>query len=332
MRARVIFAVVYLFLAPSPAGGSASEPSSAEVVEHQAVPAATEVIPDYTEYDQFMADLWLKKYSDQPLEKRLIRSIFRSRIPEGGKEPRWERCGQVVAKEDYVEEARTWVRIFLHDLEGAEVQYGVKIPVWGAWSVIANESGFNECSLDFYSRLWASETSEKILTTETWHGRTVTRKILQPLVKRFELTYSRDDVWRIIKSQGFQTATVWAKDPKKPGEMKLVRIMGKFDGGPMQMRASSKKIVREDFEDMMSLNGIQNGLMEMARRAVAWQTRFREKTPHPRPWQLWPGGNGLTVKATSYDTKIISVARWLGATRKEMDPKVMAPVYPDVGQ
>lgn len=291
--------------------------------------AAIPEVEAVSEYDQFMTDLWIKGYGDQPLEKRLIRSIFRSRMPEGGKEPRWEQCGEVVPKEEFVETARTWVRVFLEDVKGAEERYGVKLPVWGVWATIANESGFNECSLDYYSRLWASQTSEKMLTEETWKGKTVKRKVEQKIVEHFRLTYSRDDVWRIIKSEGFKNAAVWAKDPKNPGQKKLIKIMGKFDGGPMQMRTAVKDIpTREYLDRFLSLSGgLREGISEMARRAVWWKEFFREKTPHPRPWKLWPGGNGLSPRNEAYDTKIVSVARWLGAKRDEMDPKFMPPVY-----
>jgi hypothetical protein len=319
MRALPIAAaVVCLLLCPEPAA-AAEEPPVVEVVQE----------PVVDEYEQFLADMWIKGYGDQPLEKRLIRSIFRSRVPKGGKEPRWEQCGEVVPEEAFVETARTWVRVFLEDVRQAEERYGVKLPVWGVWATIANESSFNECSIDYYTRLWASQTTEKFLITETWRGKTVRRKVEQKVAEHFRLTYSRDDVWRIIKSEGFKEATVVAKDPKNPGELKLVKIMGKFDGGPMQMRTSSKDIpTRGHLDRFLSLSsGLREGIAEMARRALWWQERFREKTPHPRPWKLWPGGNGLSPRNTAYDSKIISVARWLGAKREEMDPRFMPPVY-----
>jgi hypothetical protein len=57
----------------------------------------------------------------------------------------------------------------------------------------------------------------------------------------------------------------------------------------------------------------------MASRAVSSMHRFRDKVPHPRPWMLWPGWNPNSDIALAYDAKITSIARWLGATRGEIE-------------
>jgi hypothetical protein len=278
---------------------------------------------DTKEFDKYLEGLWNKSSDNLSLEDRLIRGIMRSRVPEGGVKPRWERCGKVVPDDKVIEEARNWIRIFTQELAGIKTHFGMDTPVWGAFAVMANESGFNECSLDFYSRLWASRATDKFLIEQTWHGKTVKLRREQKVVEKFQLTYDRDTVWRIVTCNGFKTAKVEVKDPKNPGKKKWVNINGKFDGGPFQQRFSSKNLSREKFDWLMSVDGgISGGIKEMARRALGWQQRYNDVRPHPRPWKLWPA-RYLSPKGEVYDSKIIAVARWLGATREEIDPRFM---------
>lgn len=270
---------------------------------------------------EYLDTLWNKSVENMVLEERLIRAILRSRIIPGGTKPRWERCGKVISEENIIKDARSWVNVFLTHLKETEEKYHMSIPVWGAFAVMANESGFNECSLDFYSRLWASRATDKFLITETWKGKTVTRKQEQKVVADFRLTYDKETVWRIVTCDGFKTAKVEVKDSRNPGKTKWIKINGKFDGGPFQIRLSTKHLNREKFDGLMSMDtGISNGVDEMARRAIGWMYKWREPRPHPRPWKLWPG-RYLSPKGEIYDRKIISVARWLGAKREEIDPK-----------
>jgi hypothetical protein len=183
---------------------------------------------------------------------------------------------------------------------------------------MANEGGFWECGLNYEARKWASEHVCKRLTTETWHGRTVTRKIERKIVDKFRQTYTCDEVWDIIHDPHYKDAKVEVKG--RDGQMKWVSLGNKADGGPWQMRFSVKTMTREKFDRMMSMHtGVYLGAREMVRRALAYSYRFRTDTSHPRPWMLWPGWNPNTDRALKYDDKITMIARFLGARKNEIE-------------
>jgi hypothetical protein len=268
--------------------------------------------------------IWNDPDPQEELATRFVRAIFRSRSlkrPPGAKGPRrlrWERCGQKVPKEEFVTEAASWAWIFIESLEQVEQETGVALNPWGAFATSANESGFNECSLNYAARKWASEHIGRELITETWKGKTARRKVTKKVVEKFRLTYDRDTVWRIINHPDYAKASVQVRDPKT-GKMRTVRLRNKFDGGPFQLRKSVRKLSRAEFDQLTSVHpGLYLGLREMARRAKDAQHRYRLKDVHPRPWVCWPGWNINHAKNLKYDRKITMVARWLGARKGEI--------------
>jgi len=142
---------------------------------------------------------------------------------------------------------------------------------------------------------------------------------VKKVVDKFRQTYDRDTVWSIITHPDYKDGRVHVKD-RRTGEMKWKSLGNKFDGGVWQMRYSMKKMTRERFDSLTSLHpGVYMGAAEMARRATQFSYRYRIDEPHPRPWMLWQGWNPYTPTAQYYDSKITSVARWLGARRGEIE-------------
>lgn len=242
--------------------------------------------------------LW-KNNPEDTLIKRLTIGVIRSRsLPKSqGGGIYWERCGEEVPKEELLYQATRWAAHFLVALEVVKDETGMSIPVWGAFATIANEGGFNECSLNFEARKWAAENK---------------------VVDAFKLTYDRDTVWSIITHPKFAKGKV-TFTRKKTGKQVTVAMRNSFDGGVWQLRKSMRKLTREEFDDITSIvPGVYIGAKEMADRALSFSKRYSVKGPFPRPWMLWPGANPYTDSALKYDRKIGSVARWLGASREEM--------------
>lgn len=245
-----------------------------------------------------LADLW-KNYTDEPLVKRLAIAVLRSRsLPKSqGGGISWERCGAKTPPEQLVSDAAMWSAYYLAALELVKDETGVQLPVWGPFATMANEGGFNECSLNFEARRWAAE---------------------KKIVKKFQLTYDRETVWAIITHPDFAKGVVTLVNTKT-GAKKTVTMRNAFDGGVWQLRKSMKNLTREEFDDLTSVvPGIYLGAREMADRALDYSKRYRVKESFPRPWMLWPGSNPYSDRAFEYDDKIGSVARWLGATREEI--------------
>jgi len=266
--------------------------------------------------------VWEKSPDNMSLSDRLIKAVLRSRTLPGekGKKPQfyWERCGVPVPKEQMVIQAAEWVATYLVALDEVKKQTGIWLPTWGAIACMLNEGGANECGLNFEARKWASEHESKMLITETWHGRTVKRKVLKKVVDKFRQSYTQDTVWDIVTHPDYKNAKVQVKG--KDGQLKWKSLGNKFDGGAWQMRYSMKTMTRERFNALTSLYpGVYLGAREMARRALSYMPRFRAKEPHPRPWMLWPGWNPFSTTAWTYDTKITMVARYLGARRDEIE-------------
>lgn len=266
--------------------------------------------------------LWATPDSKASLLYRLSVAILRSRtVPAGKDKPRavfWQKCGVEVPKEEVVRQAGEWAALFLSSMQDVEAHTGIAMPVWGVFATHANEGGFDPCALDYPTRKWASESEEKRLITETWHGNTTRRKVMVKLVDKFRLSYDRETVWNILHDSYYPGAKTTMPNGKS------VTIGGKSDLGPWQLRTSIKKLTRERFDQQLSMvPGIHMGVKEMARRAVQYSYRYRIKDPHPRPWMLWPGWNPYTDRALLYDTKITSVARWLGARKDEIERGVL---------
>ncbi|MFA4971204.1 MAG: hypothetical protein WC683_01235 [bacterium] len=264
-----------------------------------------------------MDHLWAASTAERPLVERLTIGVLRSRVHPESKQVRWERCGEEVAEDDLVFEAALWAAHFLAALEEVERQTGVALNPWGAFATMANESGMNECALCFAARKWAATHVGKVLITETWRGRTATRKVEKKVVDKFRLTYDRDTVWGIVTHPDFAKGKVQVK--MKSGKVVTMHMGNKFDGGPWQMRYSMKHLTREQFDQLTSIvPGLYIGAEEMARRALFYSSRYRVRDPHPRPWMLWPGADPFAERNLWYNSKITTVARWLGATREEM--------------
>lgn len=264
-------------------------------------------------------NLWREDEPGTELWVRFVRGILRSRqekLVNGKKIIKWEACGEdVVSQEDYYKRAIEWSISLTTALKAVERQTGVSVNPWGAFATTANEGSFNECSLDYASRRWASEHIGKELITETWRGKTVRRKVEKKVVEKFRLTYDKETVWRIINHPDFSDGkiTIVGKNGSK-----TVHLKNKFDGGPYQIRLSPKKISREQFDILMSVYpGVYLGVREMARRATDYAKWRRLDGPHQRPWSLWPGYQSPS-RSADYDRKITSVARWLGARRGEI--------------
>lgn len=267
--------------------------------------------------------VWEKSPDDMSLEDRLVKAVLRSRtLPRAKGEKAqfyWERCGVPTPEDQLIPQAAEWVAVFLYSLEEVRKQTGVQIPLWGAFATMANEGGFNECSLNYEARKWASEHEGKVLITETWHGRTVKRKVLKKIVDKFQQSYDRDTVWHIVTHPDYKDAKVEVKD-RRTGELKKKSLSNKFDGGVWQMRHSMKTMTREKFDELTSMvPGVYLGAREMARRSISYMPRFRAKDPHPRPWMLWPGWNPFSDTSLKYDDKITMIARWLGARKNEIE-------------
>jgi len=264
-------------------------------------------------------NLWEKDSEDTELWIRFVRGILRSRqqkLINGTKIIKWEVCGKDVPEEEYYSRATTWAISYVKSLEEIEKQEGVKINPWGAFATSANEGGFNECSLNYAARRWASKHVGRELITETWKGKTVRRKVDKKVVPKFRLTYDKETVWRIINHPDYAKGSVVITN--KWGVKETVHMHNKFDGGPYQLRLKVKNVSRERFDYLMSIHpGVYLGVREMARRALEAQRWLRLDEPHGRPWSLWPGYGSASVSA-NYDRKMISVARWLGARRGEI--------------
>jgi len=266
-----------------------------------------------------LENLWSKDDGDTDLWIRFVRGILRSRQKErinGTKYIDWEACGEDIPDEELYDRATTWALSIVTSLKEVEEQFGVKINPWGAFATTANEGGFNECSLNYAARKWASQHVGRELIEETWKGKTVKRKVNKKVVERFRLTYDRDTVWKIINHEDYADAYVWITT--KGNIRKKVYLKNKFDGGPYQMRFSVKTVSREQFDYLLSIHpGVYLGLKEMARRAAEAQRWHRLDDPHARPWAMWPGYKSPAI-SHRYDRKIRSVARWLGARKNEI--------------
>lgn len=285
-----------------------------------------------TETTVTLETVWDPSPVGMSLQDRLIKALLRSRTLPGKKgDPRqfnWERCGIAVPEDALIVQANEWVVAFLDAANQVEKETGIAIAVWGAFATLANEGGFNECALNYEARKWASEHTCRVLTTETWKGKTVRRKIDTDIIERFQQTYDRETVWRILHDKHFKTATVQVKD-RKNGGMKTVGLHNKADGGPWQIRFDVDGMTRKHFDALTSVSpGVYIGLREMARRAQSYAYRYRSKEPHPRPWQLWPGGDPNSNRSLAYDVKITSIARWLGARKEEIERGFMATTNP----
>jgi hypothetical protein len=274
-RATAFMLAVLLVVAPAAT-------ASSEVLGpgHEAVP-----IPTMIDCDDIRARIWRTPDPNEMLECRFARAIMRSRQvqqPGGAWDVRWERCGAVVPDEQVADLAMQWAMSFTASLRKAERDTGIALPPWGAWAVHANESGFNECTLDFQTRRWAAKAR---------------------VVADLRLTYSNDDIWRIF------TSTAWAKAKRV-----------KADLGPMQVRTATAGLTREQLDRINSVRpGLYLGLHHMGARLRAWRQKFPRQLLLPRPWLLWPGNNIYSARAARYDNQIIMVARWLGATREEIE-------------
>ncbi len=86
----------------------------------------------------------------------------------------------------------------------------------------------------------------------------------------------------------------------------------RFDAGPLQVRRSAEKTLKQ-LDDILSLDpGVQKGVDEMANRAVQFP-KARQ-----RPWKLWPTTNPNSKASKRYDKNITGIARFLGAKPDEI--------------
>jgi hypothetical protein len=265
-RATAILLAVLLAAAPAAT-------ASSEVLGpgHEEIP-----VPSVVDCPGIRERIWRTPDVHELLEGRFARAILRSRQVQqvGGEwDVRWERCGAVVPDEQVADLAMQWAMSFTASLRKAEADTGMALPPWGAYAVHANESGFNECTLDFQTRRWA-----------------VKAKVVADL----RLTYSNDDVWRIL------TSAAWAK----AGRVKA-------DLGPMQVRTATAGLTREQLDRINSVRpGLYLGLHNMGARLRAWQQKFPRQMLLPRPWLLWPGNNIYSARAARYDNQIIRSLWW----------------------
>ena len=261
------------------------------IVPESTAPQGTKFVTEDIQID--FENLWADNGDEDTLVFRLVRGIMRSRTlvcpkdPKTGKrikcdrKVRWERCGRVLEEEELIPEALVWVGTLLESIKEVKRQANYDLNVWGAFAVMANESGFNECALNFKSRKWAAENG---------------------LVDKFRQSYTRDEIWDVITSDKWRSAK-----------------MKKADFGPWQRRFRVHKLNRPEFDRLLSIHpGIYDGAREMARRAKDAKQRYRLEKPHPRPWLAWPGWNINAPRNLKYDQKITMVARWLGAWKHEI--------------
>lgn len=319
----MMITVLVLFLAALTVHGNAKETTGAPLevgptVEGDAPLRDIQIMSGDTIKDIDLGNLWGKSTMSDPLVWRFTIGILRSRVLKGTKNKiYWERCGKKTPEGELISEAQIWAEEIIRSFDRVEEETGVSLNRWGAFATMANEGGFNECSLNYAARLWAARHEGRELITETWKGRTVKRKVTKFVVEKFRQSYDRDTVWRILHHKDYATAKVQVVG--RDGKEKTVRLKNKFDGGVWQLRHSVKKLSRKRFDDLTSLvPGVYLGAKEMARRAIWHKKVFRESRVHPRPWMLWPGLRISLERKHWYDRKISSVARWLGATRAEI--------------
>ena len=217
------------------------------------------------------------------VEVRLVSAILKSRSikqADGSRKPYWQECGKKLAKDEMEARAEEWVDAFLEARERTRKKYGLELPLWGTFTTMENESGFNMCTLDKESREWAYENG---------------------VVKRLQFTYSKEDVWKIVSHRSFKSSN------------------RKADIGPMQVRFGHRKIDKDMINDWLTLvPGIENGTNEMARRAIWYKNQYKTKNNIERPWRLWPSLNPRSKVSTRYDSLISRKARWLGAKPGEI--------------
>jgi hypothetical protein len=147
--------------------------------------------------------------------------------------------------------------------------------------MLENEGGFNECALDFQSRKWAADNG---------------------VVDKFAVTYSHEDVWKIVSSKRF-------KEENR-----------KADLTPFQVRYSAKRLDKSLFDYITEMNGgIRYGMQEMVRRMSWYAASKKGKIAEwMRPWFFWPGKDPASKAALIYDQKIVKKAIWLGAKSGEI--------------
>lgn len=292
-----------------------------DAIEDMVKPAWEEAVEREVEGKIDLKNLWRDPPEGASLLWRLSVAVLRSRAVPSGKGKTgtlWQKCGKELPQEDVVRASGEWAFTFLASLDRVEEKTGVRLPIWGVFASHANEGGFDPCALDFATRKWAAEHEAPRLTCEIWRGKESCKKVSRKLVKRFALSLDSDTVWTILHDSYYATAKVQVKN--KAGEMVWKSLKGKSDMGPWQIRTSVKKLTMERFGRQMSMvPGVYMGALEMARRAISYSYRYHVKEPHPRPWMLWQGWNPYTPTALLYDSKVTSVARWLGARRDEIE-------------
>jgi hypothetical protein len=200
----------------------------------------------------------------------------------GSRELFWFECGKKLSDEEISVRSAQWVDSFLSNLDYIQVDKNVKLPVWGTFAMLENEGGFNECALDFQSRKWAAENG---------------------VVDKFAVTYSREDVWKIVSNKKF-------KEENR-----------KADLTPFQVRYRAAKLDKSLFDYITTMDGgIRYGMQEMVRR-MEWYVASKRGKVIPdwmRPWFFWPGKDPMSQATLKYDQKITKKAVWLGARSGEI--------------
>ena len=205
----------------------------------------------------------------------------------------WYSCGEFVPLERQEKEAMRWARTTYNLLEKYNRENGTDISVWGVFAVVLNESGADECAVDFHTR------------NVLYHLGLLKRP-------RKHITHSKSDLKKAFASWRWKR---WAINASKY-QGKQVGV----DLGAMQLRRKWKKISSKLLDDTFNLEkSLSTAIPEMIRRSKAYPVGIRKnRRPHPRPWMLWPG-QYPSKRATRYDKRITKIARkFLGAPRSEI--------------
>ena len=196
----------------------------------------------------------------------------------------WYSCGEYVPDEEQLDVARHWASTVYDTLASYNKEYGTEVPVWGVFAVVMNESGMDECAVDFRTR-------------NVLYGLGLLKKA------RNHITHSRDEIKKALRSPKWSK---WAKSASY-AHGKPVGV----DIGAMQLRYSWGRVSSKLLDKMLTLDGsLSVAIPEMLRRSKEYPVGKRgDKKPHPRPWVLWPGTPPQSAKSLWYDKRITKLAR-----------------------
>jgi len=263
---KLLILLVMLFV-PS---GVFSNPSSEPPVNQDKVPTIKKVSPQKD----------TGKLSREDTIERLAQGLIRFKKFPGTDTSNWYSCGEFVPLEKQHEEARRWARTAYDILAKENAENNTNIPIWGVFAVVLNESGADECAVDFVTR--------RVL----YH-----LKLLKP--KKNHITHTRAELKKAFSSWKWKK---WAINASKYYEKRVG-----VDLGAMQLRRPWKKVTPTFIDKELNLvSSLEKAIPEMVRRSLHYPQKGKKY--HPRPWRLWPGKHPNSDRAARYDRRITHLA------------------------